>query len=375
MISLLHRNCQPIGLDLGSDCIKMIQFEATGSGLRLSAAAQYYFPPDLNPESPDRRDLAVKAVRRMHRQKGFRGSQAVLAIADSDLLTKTIRVPEGSPAEVAQAIQDEAAKRLPFDLAEATVQHLDAGRVQQGSEVCREIILLAVKNEDIDGEIALLSDMALEPVAFDAGPCAMFRCNERFLLRTEDHAQVTLVVDIGATSTKVVIGHGPDVVFVKMVACGGRHINLAVAKSLDISLREAVNLRESLARGDVADTAPDDDESANMPTEVLKACESVLTQLAKEISLCLRYHAVTFRGYRPVSMQLSGGEARHPLTIDYLSRALGLKVTKADPLKNIHTAAVDIGQSRRQAAPCWMLSAGLALRQLIPSAEQVGGAA
>jgi type IV pilus assembly protein PilM len=374
MIRLLHREHQPIGLDLGSDCIKMIQFESTASGLRVRAAGQYYFPPDLAPDSPERKDLAIAAVRRMHRQKRFRGREVVFAAADSELLIKTIRVPEGSPQEVAQAIQDEASKRLPYDVSGATIQHIDAGRVQQGNDVCREIILLAVQDQDIDGEIQLLGEMGLEPVAIDVGPCAMFRCCERFLLRDEDRGVVTLLVDVGATSTKVVIGHGPDVVFVKTVSCGGRDINEAVAKSLDLSLREAVNLRESLARGK-APSPDDENDGADGPdgmlAEVLKACEPVLAQLAKEISLCLRYHAVTFRGYRPVSMQISGGEARHPLTVDYLGRALGLAVNKADPLRNMNTSEVNIGQSRRQAAPCWMLSAGLALRGVVQGA---GGA-
>jgi type IV pilus assembly protein PilM len=376
MIRLPFGQTQPIGLDLGSDCIKMIQFEPTGEGLRVCAAAQYYFPPDLPPDSPDRRDLAVKAVRRMRRQRGFRGGQVVLAVADSELVIKTIRVPEGGAAEVAQAIRDEAAKRLPFDIAEATIQHLEAGRVQQGNDVCREVILLAVRNQDIDGEIELLTEMGLEPVSIDVGPCSLFRCCERFLLRQEDRGAVTLLVDIGATSTKVVIGHGPDIVFIKTMACGGRDINRAVARSLDLSARETVNLRESLARGGSLKSceqgaAPD--ENGTVAEEVVKACEPVLTQLAKEISLCLRYHAVTFRGYRPAGMQLSGGEARHPLTIDYLSRTLGLPVTKADPLKNMSTSHVDIGQNRRQVAPCWMLSTGLALRGLIAGARAAGG--
>ena len=44
-----------------------------------------------------------------------------------------------------------------------------------------------------------------------------------------------------------------------------------------------------------------------------------------------------------------------------------MRVEKADPLKNANTSGVDIGQSRRQPAPCWMLSTGLALRDLLPA--------
>lgn len=369
MIRMLHRQTEPIGLDLGADCIKMIQFELTAGGLIVRAAGQYYFPPDLEPDNPQRRDLAIQAVRRMHRQNGFRGRRVVSAVADSSLAIKTIRVPEGTPEQIDQAIAEEAAKRLSFDLGTARLTHLDAGRVPQGNDVCREIVLLAVQDADIDADLALLTDMGLEPVALDVGPCALFRSCERFLLRDEDRTQVTLLADIGATTSKVVIGHGRELAFVKTIACGGRDINNAVARSLDLSLREAVNLRESLARQAERASADDAEADRELSDEVLAACEPALAQLAKEISLCLRYHAVTFRGFRPAVLQVSGGEAHHPLTTDYLSHALGIKVVKADPLKHMNTSRVELGQSRRQPAPCWMLATGLALRGLIQSAE------
>lgn len=368
MIRIAHRQLSPIGLDLGADCIKMIQFEPTGGCLRVAAAAQYYFPADLAADAPERGELAIQAVKRMHRQGRFSGRAVVTSVADSELAIKTIRVPEGSPAEIEQTILEEAAKRLPFDLSTARLEHLDVGRVQQGNETSREVILLAVRDEDIQGEIDLLTQMGLEPVAFDIGPCALFRSCERFLLRDEDRGEVTLLVDIGATTTRMVIGHGRDVTFIKTIACGGRDINQAVARSLDLSLREAVNLRESLAKGRLA-ADPNEPAGDEVRQEVLQACEPALAQLAKEISLCLRYHAVTFRGFRPAVMQLSGGEAHHPLTIEYLERVLMMKVAKADPLKNMNTSAVDIGQSRRQPAPCWMLSTGLALRTLLPTSR------
>ena len=303
MIRLAHKQLSPIGLDLGADCIKMIQFEPTG-GLARGGGCAVLLPGGPGGGFAGAGDLAIQAVRRMHRQGRFTGNQVVTSVADSELTIKTIRVPEKSPAEVEQAILEEAGKRMPFDLSTARLEHLDVGRVQQGSEMCREVILLAVRDEDIRGEIDLLAQMGLEPVALDIGPCALFRSCERFLLRDADRDEVTLLVDIGATATKMVIGHGRDVTFIKSIACGGRDINQAVAKSLDLSLREAVTLRESLARGG-ATPDPDEPSGGEVPQEVMQACEPVLAQLAKEISLCLRYHAVTFRGFRPAVMQLA----------------------------------------------------------------------
>ena len=55
---------------------------------------------------------------------------------------------------------------------------------------------------------------------------------------------------------------------------------------------------------------------------VFDATRSIMEDLAREISLCLRYYSVTFRGHRPNRVRLVGGEANDPQLQSILNTAL-----------------------------------------------------
>ena len=91
--------------------------------------------------------------------------------------------------------------------------------------------------------------------------------------------------------------------------------------------------------------------------------------------MCLRYHGVMFRGYRPTTVRLTGGEAESNSTAEFLSKALSLPVELGDPFKYTNTSDVDLNSSRRKPAPSWAVSTGLALRGLIKVSSVNGDAA
>ncbi len=374
-MSWFERKIYPIGLDLGADSIKMIQLESTSGGLYVRAAGYYPFPSDLAYDSPERGDLAIKAVQQMLRKNGFKGRKVVSALPDTDLVIKTLRLAPSNNGNFEETVMTEAAKKLPFDIHSAQVQYLNAGKVQQGEDSLTEVIILAAKTEDIESEIEFLSQMSLEPAAIDAGPCALFRGFERFLQRSEDENEVNLIVDIGASNTKVIFGHGAELAFIKMINLGARHITQAVSHNLGLSLPEAANLRKRLGDNHAFSNQQEVESKDELAQEVLTASWSALTELAREISLCIRYHAVTFRGYRPKNLKLTGGEAYFQETIEFLSQALSIPVEAGHPLKFMNTSHVDLIGSRRKPGPIWTVSTGLALRGLVNSKNTKGAAA
>lgn len=375
MKMILNTGTCPIGLDVGSECIKMIQLEPTRGGICVTAAAQYHFPPELGPDDPRRRELAVEAVRRLVKENRFRGRRVVSTIPDSDLAIKAVRLPPGNENNLEQLVRTEVARKLPFDVESAQLQYLDAGKVLQGEDPYREIIVLAAREEDIQGELDLLLEMSLDPIAIDTGPSALFRAAERFLLRREDEDQVSLVVDVGAANTKMVVGHGAEPAFVKIVNIGSRNMTRAVADALKLSVPEAVRLRKIVGSPTDRDDSDTPTCDADLADEVFAASCPVLTELAREISLCLRYHAVTFRGYRPASIRLAGSEADFSAIADFLSKTLGLPVEVAHPFKSMNTSAVELNSNRRRPAPGWTVSVGLALRGLLRRRQAPGEAA
>jgi type IV pilus assembly protein PilM len=90
---------------------------------------------------------------------------------------------------------------------------------------------------------------------------------------------------------------------------------------------------------------------------VSEAIRPLVDRLANELSLCNRYHSVTFRGQPLHSVLLSGGEASPGLQ-EKLHRQLELPCDLSDPFRSLATLP---NVSRRGQ---WDIAAGLALREL-----------
>ncbi len=375
MARSLGKNFSPIGLDIGSSCVKMLQLEPTTAGLYAVAAGYYNFPGNLEAGDPQRRKLTIQAVKKLLKEKNFHGRKVVSALPDNEVIIRTVRLAQFPAGHIEETVRYEAAEKLPFDVQLARLQCLPAGRVHQGNEVRNEVIVLAVQNESIDQHIELLSEIPLEPVAIDVGPTALFRCFERFLLRREDENEVSFIVDIGAASTKAVISHGAEIAFVKIIKMGTRDVFEAVGNRMGLSAAEASGLWRRTSDSAECEEDLTSDTKGELADEVFDAARPVLSELGREVSLCLRYHGVMFRGYRPELVRLTGGEANSSRMAEFLSSALALPVEPADPFRHTNTAGIDVQGNRRKPAPIWAVSAGLALRGLVKPGKACGDAA
>ena len=97
--------------------------------------------------------------------------------------------------------------------------------------------------------------------------------------------------------------------------------------------------------------------------------------MCREIQLCLRYFAVTFRGQRPESITFVGGDAHEPVLMAILGENIDIPCTIGHPLRGVHQADLIGGPDRRTFQPAWAVAAGLALRDskwVEPRAAQRG---
>jgi type IV pilus assembly protein PilM len=98
-----------------------------------------------------------------------------------------------------------------------------------------------------------------------------------------------------------------------------------------------------------------DRQDPEIARSVSEAIRPVIEKLIAELSMCIRYHSVTFRGQPLSRLLLSGGEAT-PELAELLSRRIGLDCQETDPFRASPTTAN--GGRKGQ----WNVAAGLALR-------------
>jgi type IV pilus assembly protein PilM len=349
---------QPIGLDIGHDSIKMLQVEVQGESLSVVAAAREQFSGEARTRPEARLSAATDMVRRMLRKNPFVGRRVVAALPSSMIHVKNFRLPSMPAEELQSAVSFEARHILSFDPDEAQVRFLSAGEVRQGNDVLQEVIVVAARNSEISGFVEQLHGCGVLIDALDVEACALYRSIERFIRRREDEQEVQVLVDVGFRGTEVVIGRGRDVSFLKSIEIGGTHLNEAVSRRLNITIEEAAALRRRLSES--PDASPDKRDPVRQA--VFDAGRCVMEQLGRELSLCLRYQSVTFRGHRPARVRLLGGEGADAQLHGVLSSILTVPVEACRPLYSVDTQHMN-ASDRQGTMGSWALALGLALRR------------
>ena len=350
MVNWLSRQrCGPIGVDIGSRSVKLLQFDAART--RVHDAACWDLPPEpaTKPERQDER--VVEAIRHAREGRNFRGRDAVLCLGAGNLFVQNIRVSPATGDELTKIVQFEAAGRLPFASERAEIRYIEADDVKQGDTIRREVILLACYRPSLDRMLSVAEQAGLRAAAIDVEPTAVLRCYRRQFRRDDDAQRRMMFVTIGASSTVAVIARGADTMFVKYIDLGGRHFDEAVARHLKMAPADASALRRH--NGD----RRADERDPEIVRSVNESVRPVLDKLTHELSLCLRYYSVTFRGQPLAQMVLGGGEATDALA-QWLAARLDLPCAVGDPLRPFEKgpAAGRIGQ--------WDVATGLALREV-----------
>ena len=238
----------PIGIDFGSDGLRLAQVQYVGRNEhRLVAAASCDVPSLVRHDPSARLDFFVTAVRDLLSQGGFRGRQAVLSLPASVMHILHLRMAKLDDAEMKKAIAFEARGKLPIDPSAALIRHLIAGEIFSDNEPKNEVILLAARREWVNQFLAAASRAKLDVIGMNVEPSAVIDCFSHVYRRKTDADATHCYVDIGFAGTRAVIARGGQILFARSIPIGGEHLTRAVADALKISFEDAKLERIKLA--------------------------------------------------------------------------------------------------------------------------------
>jgi type IV pilus assembly protein PilM len=375
--SMKIRSQQPIGLDIGHNSIKMIQLSINEGRISVIAADETRFDAGINNDQWTRRDFIISSMKRMLTNGGFLGRNVVTCLPSDKLKITSLRLAEAEKYSIEQALRREVAHRFGLDPEKDSMDYMVAGSVRQGDEIKNELILFATDSETIKNHIDTLEQADLRPVAIDTIPCALFRSFERSLRRQEDRVRTAVFVDVGSRFTTVVFGREGEISFIKQIQIGGQKFTKEIAAKLGINAAEAEILQENLRidpgllslKPDIGEQVPTENwHNIDMSTRqaMVDAVSAVAEDLVKEISLCLRYYTVTFRGKRVERAVFAGGGAYEDILLNILKRKLAVEIELAQPLRGFDLSSgrikVNFDSDRRGLFCEWAVAVGLALK-------------
>jgi type IV pilus assembly protein PilM len=264
-------------------------------------------------------------------KKGIR-----LGIANNRIGVRTFELAGiDDPAQLANAIRFRAQETLPIPLEDAVLDwQILREDVDDAGATTRRVLLVVAYRELVDRYVAACKKAGLELDGVDLEAFAMLR--SLTVPPPEDAppgAQV--VVNVGHDRATFAVTDGRVCEFTRVVEWGGRNLNVAIARVLDIAPSEAAPVKHALSLADdsVAGLAPERAQAA------LAAARSELQAFARELVSSLRFYQNQPGSLGIAEVVLSGGTAHLPGVAAELQELIGVPVRVGDP-----TARVTLGK-------------------------------
>lgn len=345
----------PIGVDLGSSFLKIVQLRSSDGRVELVGAGLAEAPAACRDDRARWLDFHCQQIRGLLKAGRFKGRETILALPASATFLQPVRIPILPEREIDSAIKTELRGKLPYPVEDAVIRHILAGTVYQDGRDMQERIVVATARPDLEECLLMAHRAGLDVVGVDVEACAIVECFARMLRRSSDQASGTLFVDMGASSTQVVLTQSHKMVFASNLPLGGRSLDDTIAERLGISSEQARCLRRQAA-GENDDRAAED--------ELFGLLDDSIAELADRIIQCVRYYESVFRNQAIGRVIFLGGQAHSKRLCQSIARRLNLPAQVGDPMagiKRASNAAWDIGLDARQPNPSWAVAVGLSL--------------
>ena len=320
----------PIGLDIGSSAVRVAELQSRRRGTpRLSSYGTVALKPgavvDGDVVEPD---VVAEALRELWAAAGLRGRDVAVGLASQRVTVRQMDLPQMPDSELGDAVRLQAQDQLPMPVDQALLDYVVVRTDQAGDELARvRLLLVAAEREMVERLLAAVTAAKLRPVLVDLDAFALLRS---IAPTTDDRAG--LIVDIGATVTKIAVHRAGHPLFVRMVRLGGDATTRQLQSVLDLSWEEAekAKLDASAAMTLGADLDPEDERARALR----KGVERIITEIGHSLDFFRSQHGDVEVG----GVVLSGGASLAPDLCDELRSALELPVERAEPLRGLDTS-------------------------------------
>ncbi len=379
-----------LGLEVGASAVKLV--ELAGTPPRLAACSIRPTPAGVMRDGV-LADPAVIAeeIRRGVGEAKIKSKTVVIGAPNQVVLTRTINVPKMRTQELAEAVKWEAERYIPLPLDEvvwdfAVVHEVDAQTV--------EVLVAVAQQEVVLRYVEAIQLAGLDPYVVDIKPFAALRAlgfsrasvgytdadiatNEIKNRVTDkgrdkpiDEASVSVVLEIGASSTAIVLVRGDRVLMYRNLHISGDDFTIAIQKAFELDFMNAEELKikvDSMIEEEDLLSVHSSEELKQI--RILEAIQPVLNALITEIRRSIEFHRIS-EDFVLNKLCLCGGGAKLRGLVTALSDALAVHVELGDPWSALQ--AGDVQEKWRSFGPELVVPIGLALHGLSSSSGLKG---
>ncbi len=328
-----------IGLDIGSNSIKIVELERSSQGIELKNAS--VISVKTKDGRPKEENVVSSLTEAVISFRKLAKSQLVVAMPGRSVIVRHFKVPSVGASRIRQIIKYEAQQQVPFPL-EEVIWDYQILKSEDKAAPDINIALVAVKSGLINDLIAKISGLGIAPDLIEATSFAVFNCAK--FNDTLDNGPIVLI-DIGATSTDISVAKEKQLVFTRSIHIAGNDITRAIQKEQSIGFEDAEKTKHK--KGNIS------------------AAVSVLETLSSEIHRSISFYVSQMdRKSEFRKVVLTGQSSNLKEITTFLSNSLKMEVVELNPFSNILISNERMLDIVDRSPNAWSVAIGSALTAL-----------
>ncbi|MBC7834114.1 MAG: hypothetical protein H7Y88_03315, partial [Phycisphaerales bacterium] len=237
----------PLAVDFGVGALKVLQIAPGAKDSdppTLVAAATIDTPDELAGDHAKRLEFQTEELHKLIKCGGFTTRRAVCSIPAAQTFCKHMQVQRDPSVALQELVKAAVSSQLACHPDALVYRQIEVEMEAAGGGSGKaEVICLAASRDLIGKLMGGLRSCRLEPVGIHPECLATLHAFDYITRRAQDDQLVSLYLDVGSLTTKVIIAHGRKLVFSKTIHLAGRHFDQAAAKQLRCDLRAARSQR------------------------------------------------------------------------------------------------------------------------------------
>lgn len=317
-----------VGVDIGNDRIRAVEIEHPRKARPSVVRVHEVMLPEGAVKSGEVREIrtVATALKRLWSTGGFRSKKVVLGMGNQRVLARDLTVPKMPLVDIRASLPFQVQDLLPVPVSDAMLDFYPVSESQGDNGPVVHGLLIAALKEAVNANVEAVRLAGLTPVEVDLIPFALTR------LFATSRAEAVVVVDIGGTTTNVVVAVGGVPEFVRIIPTGGDEVTQGIANRLGLELPAAENLKRTSRIGRAGQQIhPDELQAIEVVTE---SSFDLLSSLRNTVE----YYVNARPEHRPTRIVLSGGGAQLTGLPEALADLTRIPVIIGNPFEQVTPA-------------------------------------
>jgi type IV pilus assembly protein PilM len=342
---------QLIGLDISSSAVKLLELSRRGEKFHVETYAVEPLPANAVTDKQITDPKAVAdAVTRAINRAGTRTKNVAVAVAGASVISKVIQLPKAlSEDDMEEQIRVEADQYIPYPVDEVSLDFEVLGPSDKAPDSV-DVLLAACRREQVEQRSAAIEMAGLVPKVVDIETYALENSCQFLQHQMPDRGRnhTIAVVDVGATTTSVMILHNLKTVYTRDQGFGGRQLTEDIMRHYGMSLDEAGKAKKF-------GSLPEDYQ-----TEVLA---HFIGDMAQQIDRSLQFFFSAASQYNSIDQIILGGGCAHIPNIDTgLQERLRVPTVIAKPFAGMSVSSKAKPAALAKEEATLLIACGLAYR-------------